>query len=313
MFAPSQRTKSLIYEQALSHVYEFDYAGLAVVHLTRKTPCRDGSFRDEPRASAMITRCGNVAIRPHFTYLGPFAKNGLAAFQAESGASGYIDISGSIIIETKFSYCGDFGDKAFAIVAVKNDQYAVRSANENKYGVIDDKGIVVIEPEHAFIESPDENGISKIKAGPYGHSPTKGLINMKTGRVIAEPIYGEIYSRPGSKTYIVKRYDGKYGLIDDSGRMLFEPQFDEISSFDKRYGIYVSKVGEKYGLINDSGQILFAAKLDEIGGFTDNGLAYVRLGDKYGLIDYRGNLVMKIKYGGRYSFWGQKLWRKLER
>jgi hypothetical protein len=79
---------------------------------------------------------------------------------------------------------------------------------------------------------------------------------------------------------------GKWGYIDRTGRILVNPQFDAVSPFDHKFAVVRlgdDKTGE-WGYINHIGKYFVNPQFDDAHGFTDDGLARVRLAGKWGYI-----------------------------
>ena len=129
------------------------------------------------------------------------------------------------------------------------------SETENKEGVADKKGNIVIEPIYHTVVIPNlskavflvsEENSEKFKA-----------INEKGEEILKE--YGELEAITGNSVNTNHRYrehikfkkDGKYGLIDITGKKIVEPIYENITTVGDDLHNYLVKRDGKYGLLDD--------------------------------------------------------------
>lgn len=213
-----------------------------------------------------------------------------------------IIIIGNIISQNK--------KKEYNLIEVSEFKYFILNI-DNKYGVIDTKGNVLIEPiyNNVIIPNPEKtvficnnsernivlndknqnlfekydevspidiNGI--VSNIPYEKTVLKykengkfGLISFE-GTKITNPIYDEILGLKNKETEMLVKKDGKCGVINAKGATLIREEYDDIVA-DAFY-----KESEKYGL---SGYIVSNKTMD---------------GYRYGYIDYKHKKILEVEY-----------------
>lgn len=171
--------------------------------------------------------------------------------------------------------------------------FFIVSVNE-KLGVIDEKGNLLIEPQF------DEIGDFFDGLAPASINGKCGIINKK-GDFVLKPKYQKInYLDNG--LYSAK-LNGKFGMINRKGDFIVEPKYDNLfkqsSSFkpntEKNLNLYRIKLKNKVGLINEKGKIIVEPKFDLIYPFQAN-IAKFELNKKMGLIDKTGKVLVDAKY-----------------
>ncbi len=139
---------------------------------------------------------------------------------------------------------------------------------DNKQGLKDTLGNVLIPPKYDYIEDWLQWGVLLTDSGGYDDS---------------------------SYDYVHYQMN-KIGLIDIKGNILFEPQFDLV-----HFGRTNSKAralvikNDKYGYIDNKGNFIIDLKLDSASIFI-SGYAAIKPENKVGLIDYNGNYVVEPIY-----------------
>lgn len=184
-------------------------------------------------------------------------------------------------------------------------------SSDNKLGLIDSNGKVVVEPKYNFIKLSSNNDYSinsddnnpiivSLKTASSGVRAKYGLID-KAGNVILEPTYDYIY---GYSDGLSKANLGdKTVFIDVNGKVVLEPQFKAVGDFNN--GLAAVKAdNNKYGFIDKTGKIVIQPQFDvytEGGGgqgfqfqynFNGNYAAVVKDG-QFGVIDKSGNYKIK--------------------
>jgi hypothetical protein len=79
-----------------------------------------------------------------------------------------------------------------------------------------------------------------------------------------------------------------YGYIDQSGDWVIKPQFEYAGGFSDN-GLARVKVNGKWGYIDQAGDWVIKPQFDWADSFSDNGLASVEFNGKYGYIDQSGD------------------------
>lgn len=175
----------------------------------------------------------------------------------------------------------------------------------NKYGVINKNGDIVVDPIYDVVEIPNASKPVFICKGNYDQN--SGEYNIQVFNDKKEPILYQYYTveviklnnveSNGNYEKSVLKYksDNKYGLIDFSGNKITDAIYDSIEGFNYREGILLVKKSDKYGIINIKGASIIKPKYDEI--LCDE---YYTTDSKY---DKSGYIVgTKTDKGMRYGY-----------
>lgn len=276
-----------------------------------------------------INRNGKIVIKldPKFGDASQFSDGRAIVWQ--QWKLSVIDENGQILKTTPFYNIHPFSDGLAAFTTKEN----------GKWGFMDTKGRVVIEPQFEDYPNSFSEGLAKVnKAGQWSFID-------KTGKVV---IQNNSHARPFSEGLAAQVKDNCnfykqekcYGFIDRSGRFVIEPQFTWAGSFSERLAAiqingalgYIDKenkmvikpqfqggsdfheglaavacVGSrsqcKFGYINQKGQIVIAGQFDDALPFSE-GLAAVMVNRKWGFINTKGEMVIPPQYDYADYFWG---------
>ena len=205
----------------------------------------------------------------------------------------------------------------FDVEYVSNIEYNTVEV-DNKYGVIDRKGNIVIEPTYNVIQIPNPSKPVFICMSNY-NTETKEyetkVLNDRKEQVITG--YSNIQAIPANSTAdnipfenTVLRYkkNDKYGLISLDGKEITDAIYDEISSVTYKEGMLLVKQDGKYGVININGKVVIKPEYDNItvDNYYDVNTEYQRTGFivctikdegyRYGYVDYRGKKILDTIY-----------------
>ena len=210
-----------------------------------------------------------------------------------------------MIIVSIVNIVKDSGEK----VEVKN--YTYYTAYENgKFGVINNEGTIVINPEYDEIISIPNNS-KPIFICTYdvddetGTYKTKAL-NEKREEILQGYDKIEAIDNFDSKQNIwyednVLRASkgGKYGLIDFEGKEILACDYDEIKALKgTKSNLLVKKAGN-VGLVNEKGQTIIPVQYKEIKTLKEgykNEYIVVNENNQYGLVSTSGNILIEPKY-----------------
>lgn len=199
----------------------------------------------------------------------------------------------------------------YRIEEVNKYNYAKLYENE-KYGVIDLEGNIIISPEYKdiviinpekdiFVCYEDDNNIKILNSKEEElFSGYENIQPIKLKNVASILCY--------EKTVLTYQKDGLYGLVDINGKKITKNIYDSIENLKGTEGkLLVSKNG-KYGVININGKKLVDTKYDNIKTdeyYTENE-KYLKAGFivsnttddgfKIGYIDYTGKKILDAKY-----------------
>lgn len=219
----------------------------------------------------------------------------------------------------------DFDDYYLDVLLLKD--------NQNKFGIIDETGKVIIPFEFEEIRPFDGQETAIAKKNNYF-----GIIDFRNKELVSFE-NDEIYSSKFSEIFVIKQnekfglfnkqggkimdfvfedlqpcfYDennkfivkskGKYGIIDITGKEIIPTEFDEISNWVE-YGPeahFVTK-NKKKGMYSRDGKQLIPSIYDELNYITDN-LIIVSQNKKYGIVNISNKNVIPLEYDKIYLDW----------
>lgn len=251
----------------------------------------DGNFDKDSYASAtlnkkmqIIDKSGQTISFPTCDELrGTFSNSNLAV-ALKNKKYGMVDKTGKVVIP--FDYEILYGE-AEGLIAAKQG---------GLFGFIDTKNNWVIRPSYTW-GGFFSNGLLTVKKGDY-----YGVIDKK-GNVTVPFIYENAYPQSSTKTPILTvEKNGKKGLVNmRTGAVIAPAKYDRVSDFTD--GAAIIELSSKYGVINEAGKEVVAPKYDYASAFID-GLSYVEKDRKYGFIDKTGQLVIPFKYDYVSEFLG---------
>lgn len=187
--------------------------------------------------------------------------------------------------------------KEYNLIEVSTYNYFILK-KDSKYGVIDSKGKVIIEPIYDNVKIPNPE-----KAVFICKKADKLItLNNSSEQIFTEyeeidsiSINGIVSNIPYEKTVLKYKKNGKYGVISFEGKEITKPIYEEIKGLENKETELLIKLNGKYGVINVKGAKLIKPQYDNIiadGFYTDK--------DKYGLSGYI--VSNKTKEGHRYGY-----------
>lgn len=197
--------------------------------------------------------------------------------------------------------------------------------DDEKYGLIDYKGNVVVKAEYDNIYALPgvHNNIIVEKEGK------KGLVNSKLKKLVIEEAYTsiELLSENYSEGYIVSNGE-KYGIINSDGKVILECNYDKILKFvgNKQYEIFngidniiINNKGEevlnigaktaisvnndnyifmyenKYGISNSSNEIIVNPEYEYL-KYAFGSYYIISKNGKFGIISDDGQIKLELNY-----------------
>jgi len=205
----------------------------------------------------------------------------------------------------------------YEVEEVLEQKYLI-SIQEEKVGVVDKEGNIIIEPQYLEIQIPNPSKAIFVCVYDYkwetGEYRTKVIneygteIFTKYNKVEAIPLNHIETNMPYEKSVLKYKQDGRYGLIDLKGNVVTKAIYDSIEGLENKEGeLLISKDG-KYGVINCKGAELLKAKYDYISGdeyYTEQSkfaLSGYILGERtsngyrYGYMNYKRKMILNIEY-----------------
>ena len=186
-----------------------------------------------------------------------------------------------------------------------------------KYGVIDTKGNIIIEPKYNNIEIPNPSKPVFIVSSNYdsqkGEYETQ-VINDKNEKILTQ--YESVSAIqlkdanakvPYEKSVLSYKEGNKYGIIDYSGNKITNAIYDSIESLLYKEGCLIVKNNDKYGVINILGKTMVEINYDSINadGYYDKEAEYKNAGFivglkkeegyRYGYISAKGEKMLEVE------------------
>lgn len=206
-------------------------------------------------------------------------------------------------------------EKAFSLA-----YYAIYE--QEKWGVIDTKGNVIIEPSYEeMIVIPD---------------PTKPIficmenVNYEDGTYISKAVNekNEVIYTNYDQVEVIYHYDennnlwyennvlkvqkdGKYGLINLEGKELLSVAQDSIEPITGVKSVFVTTVNQKKGLVDSMGKVIIDNKYQDITSLTnqyENGFIVKNEQGKYGVINYDKTIALEEKYDEIENVYGNSMY-----
>ena len=205
----------------------------------------------------------------------------------------------------------------YQIEAVKEIDYMVFMEN-NKFGVINKTGDVVVKPLYDEIQIP--NPSKPLFICMYDYDKEKNQYNVKVYNEKNEQILYQyvnveaiklntaISNVPYEKSVLKFKENDKYGLIDFQGKVIVKPMYEDIQSFNYNEGLLLVKKNNKYGVININGVTVVKNKYDviESDAYYEDGAEYKKSGFivgnlknnsyVYGYLDCKGKKVLDVQF-----------------
>lgn len=205
----------------------------------------------------------------------------------------------------------------FEIEKVTQINYNVLYKDE-KYGVINREGNIVVEPIYDIIQIPNPSKDVFICMGEYNAEQKEYQIKVLNSN--GEELYQEYDSVqaiptettydgiPFEKTALKYKKSDKYGLISIDGKVLTEAIYDEISAISYKEGMLFVKQNEFCGVININGKTLIPVEYESITAdnyyskdtlYKTTGFIVSKKSDagyRYGYINYKGQVILETSY-----------------
>ena len=146
--------------------------------------------------------------------------------------------------------------------------YFVMYSKENKVGVIDQKGNIILEPNYidVYIPNPEKDVFFC-----YSSDIEYVILNSKGEKLFEN--YEDVSCIQTSedsldfKKYVLRfKKDGKHGLIDFDGNIVLEASYDSLESLNYKPGEILVKKDGKYGVVSSNGEIKIKIEYDSISG-----------------------------------------------
>ena len=169
-----------------------------------------------------------------FLNTGNVFSNNLYPINDKSGG-GFIDNKGNIIIEQKFNF-------AFRFIG----NYAIVQSKNQKYGIIDKNGKIVLNFEYEDLSDLSENFVI------YKENNKYGIIDIEKN-IKSKAIYDRI--RPFKEGVAAVCINNKWGFINKKGEIVIEAKYFDVSNFSDGLAAISYEKYKTAGYINKNGKI----------------------------------------------------------
>ena len=205
------------------------------------------------------------------------------------------------------------------ILSTENPEYSITVTKDNKYGVINNNEIEVVENKYSYLKYLDNNYFAI-----YSDDNKIGIID-NNGYVILEPKYDvvqeiedsnliqvsmlennllEIYNKENMKQIISKenaemyKYDNYIRIVSENELNYINFNGDIISAKDifKDSKIFPIIKDGKWGFQDIDGNIKIPATYDKVLDFNKYGYASIQKDGLWGAIDKYGNIIIEPTY-----------------
>lgn len=205
----------------------------------------------------------------------------------------------------------------YDVVNVSNIEYNTVKIDD-RLGIIDGNGNIVIEPNYSVIQIPDPSKPLFVCMSNYNTQTkeyeTKVLNDKKeqviTGYETIQAIPRETTEDgvPFENTVLKYKKNGKFGLINLEGKEITDPIYDDISAVTYKEGMLLVKINGKVGVININGVEVIKPEYDNITvdnyydvktRYKNTGFIVCKIsedGYRYGYIDFKGNVILNPEY-----------------
>ncbi len=208
----------------------------------------------------------------------------------------------------------------YQLIKNRSKQYEIEKINEynyfvlkqdDKYGVINKKGDIIIETQYDDVKIPNpEKAVFVCYTGENIKilNDKKEIILTQYQKVEAIRLKNIASDLMYEKSVLKYEENGKYGLINFEGKKITKAIYDEIDSLPYKEGELIVKQDGKYGVINIKGNKKVNIEYDQIsvdGYYTeDNQYKYAGYivsntteeGYRYGYINYNGEKIEEVEY-----------------
>lgn len=187
-----------------------------------------------------------------------------------------------------------------------------------KYGVIDTKGNIIVEAKYDKVAIP--NPSKPVFICYYDYNSQEDSYSTKVYNEKNEEIFSQ-YEQvlplmfqdstakvPYEKSVLKYKENGKYGIMDFEGKKITKAQYTSIESLLYKEGYLIVGENDKYGIINGKGKRIVKSQYDTItaDGYYKEDSKYkyagfivsakTETGYQYGYINFKGKMILEAEY-----------------
>lgn len=208
-------------------------------------------------------------------------------------------------------------ENSYKIEKVTDIKYNLVLENK-KYGVIDEKGNIIVKPQYDIIQIPNPSKPVFICMHDYNVNLQQyeiDVFNEKGQKILTE--YESVQALPTESTWdgipfeksVLKyKQNNKYGLISLENKIITKPIYDSIKAINYKEGMLLVEENAKFGAINIKGKIIIKPEYDQItvDNYYNAETMYKASGFvvkkkvedsyKYGYINSNGKVLLDTQY-----------------
>lgn len=223
------------------------------------------------------------------------------------GVITYFDISGNKVDENKYQ----------TIRKTSNENYFITVNSDEKYGIIDNTGKVILDNKYRYLEYLYEDYfIASNEQGYLGVINNLGetkvdfkyevLQKVDNASVIEAKILKnsttDIYSSKLEKVYsnkniFISSYENYIKIYTPDDIAYFDKQGNPLENTQIQDGpLYAKKENGKWGLVDKDGNTIVDFIYDRTTSSNEYGFAGINKDGKWGVVDEKGNIIVEPKY-----------------
>lgn len=215
------------------------------------------------------------------------------------------------IIGGAILYFVNQNNKKYSVERIENYEYFVLK-QEEKLGVIDKRGNILIKPQYTEIRIPNPGKPVFVCKQEEGDMV---VLNDKAENILTQynnvdtiKIEGTASNLPYEKNILKYEKDNKFGLINLEGKEITKPEYESIQGLANKESQLLIKKDGKYGVINTKGATIISNEYDNViaDGFYTEEKEYALSGyiiskktqDGYraGYINDKGKKILETEY-----------------
>jgi len=165
-----------------------------------------------------------------------------------------------------------------------------------KYGVVNNKGQVIVPFEYDFI-SEFNQGLAKVEK-----NKKYGLMDIN-GNLVIPVMYESLYHCDNSGWPKPVKINGKAGAINRKNQLVIQATYRFLDCFYNGLAVVSDAAGETYGIIDSTGKTVIPVGIyQSLSSEFNNGLALAKKNDLWGFINKAGKEVIPFVYEDAFPF-----------
>lgn len=182
----------------------------------------------------------------------------------------------------------------YKVVSDFINRMAVIKGRNGKYGLINEEGDIVIEPEYQYLSLEGEDMVLFREGKNYGYMD-------RMENIIIPAAFKEI--TPFYKDRAIFKVNGKEGVVDITGKVIVLPEYMEVIGI--RDNLYILRTEKGVGVFNEKGKAVTEPKYYGITFFGKNNFKVMDRGIVR-IINYAGKEMLNVKASEITEEWKDK-------